>query len=661
MKNRKSINHFFALVFLICLFSTGFRIHASETPAVRDASIPHTSESIAINETFKLNTLLYSPKESAQYTFTADDPTVVSISTDNVATGLKVGETTLSLEETYQGKTELVDTITFIVKDSGFDFWASKELQLAVNDQETLQIEYENIKASYKMTSSNPSIVYLDSNKNITAKKAGTAYITLTETYQNKSRVVDKLKVTVLNPIFRKSKKTIAVNEQLKPIEQELLYENKKASYKMYTSNKTIVSLASNKVAIGKKAGTATITLKETYQNKTRTVASFKVIVSKAVIKPNDASMIIYMDQKRHFSADFYVSYDNELATYTAKVKDPSICKIEGDNILALKEGSTSLLITETYLNKSSNIGEIEVTVNTLPESIQLDYMSDNPSAGPYFTVLKGVNGNLNTLLDVTPKQLSLQFISSNEDVFSIDKDTSIFQGKTAGEAVITISGKTASLNLAVTVITKNELPQLSEESEKQVAAIDSLDADKITQDNLIDYYNALMDVYKIIGKEMDESDLYFLKGKEQFWMTPNIYKMENYRVTLDKQLLLYTQNMNKKRKISKVNLLNTKTMEIELNIPFTNEEFAYNHLNDFDYYALDAIQQFEIYDSKGIALVDNGSTNYSSGDKNIKINLKKALPDGSYIIKIPSFVLDTDFNFITLDFNFIKKGNSIK
>lgn len=129
----------------------------------------------------------------------------------------------------------------------------------------------------------------------------------------------------------------------------------------------------------------------------------------------------------------------------------------------------------------------------------------------------------------------------------------------------------------------------------------------------------------------------------------------------MDKQLLLYTQNMNKKRKISKVNLLNTKTMEIELNIPFTNEEFAYNHLNDFDYYALDAIQQFEIYDSKGIALVDNGSTNYSSGDKNIKINLKKALPDGSYIIKIPSFVLDTDFNFITLDFNFIKKGNSIK
>lgn len=443
---------------------------------------------------------MYSPKESAQYTFTADDPTVVSISTDNVATGLKVGETTLSLEETYQGKTELVDTITFIVKDSGFDFWASKELQLAVNDQETLQIEYENIKASYKMTSSNPSIVYLDSNKNITAKKAGTAYITLTETYQNKSRVVDKLKVTVLNPIFRKSKKTIAVNEQLKPIEQELLYENKKASYKMYTSNKTIVSLASNKVAIGKKAGTATITLKETYQNKTRTVASFKVIVSKAVIKPNDASMIIYMDQKQHFSADFYVSYDNKLATYTAKVKDPSICKIEGDNILALKEGSTSLLIAETYLNKSSNIGEIKVTVNTKPESIQLDYMNDNSSAGPYFTILKGVNGNLNTLLDVTPKQLSLQFISSNEDVLSIDKDTGIFQGKTAGEAVITISGKTTSLNLAVTVITKNELPQLSEESEKQVAAIDSLDAEKITQDNLIDYYNALMDVYKIIG-----------------------------------------------------------------------------------------------------------------------------------------------------------------
>lgn len=104
MKNRKSINHFFALVFLICLFSTGFRIHASETPAVRDPSIPHTSESIAINETFKLNTLLYSPKESAQYTFTADDPTVVSISTDNVATGLKVGKLPFPLKKLIREK-----------------------------------------------------------------------------------------------------------------------------------------------------------------------------------------------------------------------------------------------------------------------------------------------------------------------------------------------------------------------------------------------------------------------------------------------------------------------------------------------------------------------------------------------------------------------------
>lgn len=174
------------------------------------------------------------------------------------------------------------------------------------------------------------------------------------------------------------------------------------------------------------------------------------------------------------------MKYQNNLAVYSIKAKDSSICKIntyqaiDSKNtyeILGLKEGTTSLIVTETYFKKSSVVGEIQVNVVRKPESLQIKnkYLSNNKNEEFYFTVAEGTNGDINTFFDVTPKLLNLQFTCSNEAVVSIDKETGRFEAKTPGEAIITISARTATLNIKISVISKNKLPELCETSEKYV------------------------------------------------------------------------------------------------------------------------------------------------------------------------------------------------
>lgn len=397
-----------------------------------------------------------------------------------------------------------------------------------------------------------------------------------------------------------------------------------------------------------------------------------KTGTTKATMNKKAKGEIVYIDDGYNsLELNDYVDNLNKKAEYSIIANDPDMCQIEemdkpgyynGYRLLGLIEGDSSLTITETYLGKSRVIGDIEVNISTKPESIVINNKykeaKKNENGELYFSVTEGANGDINTLFDVTPSLLKLHYYSSNERVLSIDDKTGIFKAGIPGETKITISGWTVDLNIMATVISKNNLPGIFVSSEKYIAAVNALHPEAITQDNLLDSYQQLIDTYKIIGRQwpedydgVDESHLYTFIGSmgENFWAIPNIRNMEKFRKTLTNNLYEFAWNLDKERKIEKISVIDTKTLEIELNIPFTKEERAHESLRGSMF---DVIESFEIYNQTRTVKIDGDYTRVV--DDKIQVSLKKPLPNGTYIIEIPSYT------FQTITYKFTKNGNRI-
>ena len=160
--------------------------------------------------------------------------------------------------------------------------------------------------------------------------------------------------------------------------------ENYDAKYTYTSSNKKIVTVNNKGILTGVAKGTAKITVKETYKKKTVTVGTYKVNVVNSKLYSKKIDMPLFA------TYSLPVEYVNYKAKYTGEAADPTIATVDKDgNLVGLKEGVTTVTISETYKKKTRKVGKLAVTVKAPsinPESAKVT-LGINQISDPSYTI----------------------------------------------------------------------------------------------------------------------------------------------------------------------------------------------------------------------------------------------------------------------------------
>ena len=148
--------------------------------------------------------------------------------------------------------------------------------------------------ATYTYTSSNPSVASVNKKGRVTGKKTGSVTIKVTQHYKGKAKALNSVKVTVKNAHISSYYKNFALSTQSgawedlysSPVEETqqrgyiISCANPKAVYKMYSADPKKVKASGNTITYvsGKAGDKVKITVKETYNKKTKTIGSFTVV-----------------------------------------------------------------------------------------------------------------------------------------------------------------------------------------------------------------------------------------------------------------------------------------------------------------------------------------------------------------------------------------------
>lgn len=152
-----------------------------------------------------------------------------------------------------------------------------QEVELTEGSTTTISalVSPSNAKRAFTYTSNNDSVAKVSDKGVITAVKEGTATITVTETY---SKLTKTVKVTVTEKIITATTITITPTDieleigNLSSILAEASPSNATYKFTYVSSNPAVVDVDEYGVIMGCMAGTATITVTETYSNLTKTV-----------------------------------------------------------------------------------------------------------------------------------------------------------------------------------------------------------------------------------------------------------------------------------------------------------------------------------------------------------------------------------------------------
>ena len=133
----------------------------------------------------------------AQYTYKSSNSKIVSVDEYGNLEGKKLGKTKVSVTETYKGEKRKLGSYTVNVINSKL---SKKETEVGVTGSTVGEffIFGYNSKAKYSYKSSDKKIVTVDEYGYITGVKEGSAKVTISETYNKKTRNVGSLKVKVV-------------------------------------------------------------------------------------------------------------------------------------------------------------------------------------------------------------------------------------------------------------------------------------------------------------------------------------------------------------------------------------------------------------------------------------------------------------------------------
>ena len=232
------------------------------------------SQKIKINKSFlslycgnQYQLRLYNTKSKIKWS--SRNKSIATVNSKGVVTAKKAGTTYIYATV---GKTR--KSCKIIVKNRPFTL---QKTSITMYKGKTTTLKTFNAKGKVTWSSSNKSIATVSSKGVITAKKAGTVSI-----YARNGKTTKKCKVTIRNPYtisLSYSNMQLVIGEsKTNKVTMKPYYKDEKISYS--SSNTQVATVNSSGKVTGKKAGTATITVKTSLQTK-----SYKVTVYKNVTK----------------------------------------------------------------------------------------------------------------------------------------------------------------------------------------------------------------------------------------------------------------------------------------------------------------------------------------------------------------------------------------
>ena len=285
-----------------------------------------------------------------------------------------------------------------------------------ISKAEKLTVNNKVKGATYKFTSSDTKVVQIGKNGGyLTGLKSGSATITCTQTYKKKNTTVGKCKVTVKNAVLtvndydntygigRAGFNLTYLNSGLEPL-FSIQYRNPDATYTLTSDSKdfSIIEikndaslakkitdnkdyLAALEDCIGsnyfygyqftaQKAGSYTITVKETYNKKTKTLGSFKVEIKEPSISEPKVDLLL----GDYLPVFDLLNYGNSDTVYHFDIKDLdetnldnnilNFYRVEGGSLYlyANKTGTTEVTISEGSEDVTV-IGTVTITVSEAP------------------------------------------------------------------------------------------------------------------------------------------------------------------------------------------------------------------------------------------------------------------------------------------------------
>lgn len=266
-------------------------------PKIDSITVNTEEISLTLGENFDIDYEI-TPEDATQpVSFSSNAELIATVDENGVVTAVAVGETTITVFANDNAKKTV--TVKVFPKTEKIEFISDK-LELPVTQSGTLEYKVTPIDSIEKkiFTSSDDSIVTVDENGNIVAKKDGTAEITLTMgsvsakitvVVKNKDIPVEKITfgetdVTVIKGSNYELSWTISPKY---PTNSTLTFES---------SNKKVATVDKNGVITGVAEGTATITAKAASGVK----ATVKVTVDGR--KPSDKPDILeysFLDSNR--------------------------------------------------------------------------------------------------------------------------------------------------------------------------------------------------------------------------------------------------------------------------------------------------------------------------------------------------------------------------
>ncbi|OPJ56120.1 hypothetical protein [Clostridium oryzae] len=369
-----------------------------------------------------------------------------------------------------------------IGKMNGKVYWNKNSWQLS--NAQKLSVKNPLKEANYQFTSSNSKVIKISkAGGYVTGLRAGNATITCTQIYKKKKTTVGKCKVIVknvaliisdygndfsvgsdgfdlthyynsLDPLFSIAYRNPNATYTLKSDSEkfsikEIKYDASKV--KAVTDNKEYQDVLKDFIGdryfygykfTAKKAGTYKITVKETYNKKTKTLGSFKVVIKDTSIAEAKQDMLLG-DSVNVLSL---LNYIKKNTSYYFNIKDYDETNPD-NNVLVLKNNGSEEYL---YANKA---GTAEVTVREGSEQGEVIgtvsiVVSEAPCHGitleqDEYTTYVGDDFDIYYELDPDDTTDKVTIESDNPDVLKVEYDQEeerwVYTPLKAGEANVTI------------------------------------------------------------------------------------------------------------------------------------------------------------------------------------------------------------------------------
>lgn len=437
------------IFFLSIIFLFGIIFTASTTKAadVTKTTLEQSENTIFVNDQYTIP--LTGKVKNATYIYTSNKTKVAKVNSKGVVTGLDNGSASIKIRCKYDGELYSVGTFTVNVnKTSLNDKYKAFDMLTGDKLEPKKYLEKPNPGAVYFISSSSPKVASGGSDGIIHATKAGRAAISIYEVYNEKSRPVGAIGVSVTGASFKKDAIKMAYNMSIN--NNELLEDTETgATYKFMSSNSSLVSTSSTRISStrsGSTTQTCDITVQETTAaKKTHTIGTLKVTVTNnTFISSLGQEITIGFGEVLTVGSGIVIYNKTSGATYKLNPADVAILKPEevknsSTKLESIGYGSTDVTIEEIKGGKTTALEDkVNVTVN------QAQILDELLKDG----LKLSVNGSTYDSYPFKYRNVkaTYDYISANSQICSVgsggvnkDEDFLVARGKKIGETTISV------------------------------------------------------------------------------------------------------------------------------------------------------------------------------------------------------------------------------